>query len=187
MLHEIIRKRRSTVLFSSKPIDNEILIELFEAARWAPSSNNLQPWRFIYAVKDDSYYNKFLDCLNERNQTWASRAPVLLITVAQTLTDDNRENIYASHDTGMAYSNLVFQLISHDLFIHPMGGFNREKARLMSEIPANYEPIIMAALGYLSESSDFDPILIEKEKRQRIRKPLTEIAFHGRFGSPFTD
>jgi nitroreductase len=183
MIHDIIKKRKSTVLFSSQSIDNEILIELFEAARWAPSSNNLQPWRFIFAIKGDLYYNKFLECMNETNKVWASKAPVLLLTIAQSITDDQKENIYAWHDTGMAYSNLVFQAISSGLSIHPMGGFDKTKARLMAKVPTNYEPVIMAAIGYLSKLLDFDEFLINKEKRERIRRPLKELVFHGSFGT----
>jgi nitroreductase len=181
MIHDIIMKRRSTVLFSSQPINNEILIELFEAARWAPSSRNLQPWGFIYAIKGDFYFNKLLDCMNEKNQVWASKAPVILLTIAQSFTDDQQQNPYAKHDTGMAYSNLVFQAISRGLSIHPMGGFDRDKARITAEIPKNYEPVIMAALGYKSDSIDFEENLLEREKKERVRKPLSEIVFHGKY------
>jgi len=183
MIHEITKRRKSTVLFSSQSIDKKILVELFEAARWAPSSNNIQPWRFIFAMKGDTYYDQFLDCMFEKNQLWASNAPVLLLTIAQAITDDHRENTYAWHDTGMAYSNLVFQAVSSGLSIHPMGGFDKTKARIVAEVPDNYNPVIMAGLGYLSDYLEFDETLIFREKRERIRKPLTEIVFHGSFGA----
>jgi nitroreductase len=181
MINEILSKRRSTVLFSSKPIENEILLEIFEAARWAPSSNNIQPWRFIYAIQGDSFYTEFLDCMNEKNQLWASKAPLLLLTIAQIFSDDQTENKYALHDTGMAYANLVFQAVSRDLSVHPMGGFDKAKARAIAGIPSDYVPVTMAAVGYNSYSGKFDPYLIEKEKRPRVRKQLSEIAFYGRF------
>jgi nitroreductase len=184
MVHELILMRRSTVLFSSRSIKPEILTNLFEAARWAPSSNNFQPWRFIYGIKGDIFYNSLLSCLTPSNHSWAINAPVLLLTLAQEISDDNNQkNIYAWHDTGMAYSNLVFQAISLGLSIHPMGGFDREKTRLLTSIPEGYNPIAFAALGYMSDSRDFPEYLLKREDRQRIRKPLSEIIFHGKFGN----
>jgi nitroreductase len=184
MIHDVILKRRSIVLFSSRHIKPEILKNLFEAALWAPSSNNLQPWRFIYGIKGDRFYDSLLSCLFPPNHVWASNAPVLLLTLAQGISDyNNQENIYAWHDTGMAYSNLVFQAISVGLSIHPMGGFDREKTRFLTAIPEGYYPVVFAALGYMSDSRDFTADLIEREDRQRMRKPLSEIIFHGKYGN----
>ena len=183
-MNELILKRRSTVLFSSKEIDKDIIQDLFNAARWAPSSMNQQPWRFIYVLKGDSQYDGLLSCLAEKNQQWAKNAPLLLLTVAQVISDYNdRENIYAWHDTGMSYANLVFQATCEGLSVHPMGGFDREKTKLVAAIPERFEPVAFAAIGYKSDSNDFPPELLERESSKRVRKPLRDFLFHGKFGN----
>lgn len=183
-MHDLIQKRRSTVLFSSEKIEKSILQNLFKAAQWAASSLNQQPWRFIYGLKGDSYYDDLLACLTEKNQEWAGNAPMLLLTIAQVISDyKDRENIYAWHDTGMAYANFVFQAISEGLSVHPMGGFDRGKTKLVVDIPERYEPVAFAAVGYRSDSSDFSPELLKRENSKRTRKPIHEILFHGKFGN----
>jgi len=181
-MNELILKRRSTVLFSSKEIDKDIIQNLFDAARWAPSSMNQQPWRFIYVLKGDSHYDGLLSCLAEKNQQWAKNAPLLLLTIAEVISDyKDRKNIYAWHDTGLAFANLVFQATAEGLYVHPMGGFNREKARDIARIPNRYEPVIFAAIGYKSDSNDFANELLARENSKRKRKSQEEIVFHGRF------
>jgi nitroreductase len=183
MIHDLIIRRKSTVLFSSTPIPSEDIEKLFEAARWAPSSNNQQPWRFIYAQQGDAFYDTLLACLTLKNQEWAKKAPLLLITIAQTISDyKDRPNPYAWHDTGMAYANLVLQATSLGLSAHPMGGFDREKTIRLLQIPDRYEPVIFAAIGQKStKENSFDTRLVEKENKQRLRKALAEIVFHGKF------
>ncbi|MBN1599380.1 MAG: nitroreductase family protein [Bacteroidales bacterium] len=185
MINEILLKRRSTVLFDTKSIEDAILESLFEAARWAPSSRNTQPWRFVYSVRGDEFHASMIECLNSANRIWASHAPVLLHTVAQVVSDyKDQENIYAWHDTAMAYSNLVYEATDRGLYVHPMGGFDRDMARSVLHIPERYEPVIFAALGYKSENpSKFSTELIDREARQRVRKPINELLFYGRFGT----
>lgn len=184
MINDLITKRKSTVLFSSEMIGNETIQNLFEAARWAPSSLNMQPWKFVYALAGDSYYDKLLSCLVEKNQEWAKNAPMLLLTVAQIISDyKDRPNIYAWHDTGMAYSNLVFQATSEGLYVHPMGGFDREKAKAVANIPDRFEPVAFAAIGYKSDSNDFPPELVNREADKRTRKALKEVFYYGQFGN----
>jgi len=181
-IHELILNRRSTVLFSDKPIAENIIESLFEAARWAPSSMNQQPWRFIFVVKDNPEYADWLVCLNEKNREWARHSFLLLLTVAQIISDsNNKENVYAVHDTAMAYSNLVFQAISSGLSAHPMGGFDKEKIRQLTKLPNGYEPLTIAAIGYKSDSKDFPSHLLERENSIRKRKSVAEISFMGQF------
>jgi nitroreductase len=188
MINELIRKRKSIVLFSDMPISRELIDELFEAAHWAPSSNNIQPWRFVYAVKGEPEYDRLFECLSEKNKEWVQHAPMLLLSVAQIVNEyNNRENIYAWHDTGMAYATLAFQALSLGLSIHPMGGYDREMAATRAQLPEGYVPVAMAAIGYKSDSENFPAHLIEKENRQRTRKPVSEIVFHGKFGQPFPE
>lgn len=182
MIQDLILKRRSTVLFSPKIVELTAIESLFEAARWAPSSLNQQPWRFIYAQKGDAFYKDLLSCLNPKNQEWAGRAPLLICTIAQKISDyKNRENVYAWHDTAMAYANLVIQATSMGLSAHPMGGFDRDKSIQLLEIPERFEPVIFAAIGYKSSPEGFPPDLLNREKQERKRKELNEFVFHGRF------
>lgn len=182
MIHKLLANRRSTVLFSSKSIDSNTVNTLFEAARWAPSSMNQQPWRFIYALRGDTYYSDLLSCISPKNQKWAKNAPLLLCTIAQTISDYNdRENIYAWHDTAMAYANLVVQATSLGLSAHPMAGFDREKSKQFLEIPERYEPVTFAAIGFKSSSQEFPGDLIDRENNSRTRKEIQEFVFHGRF------
>ncbi len=181
-INEIIASRRSTVLFSGKKIKEEIINSLFEAARWAPSSMNIQPWRFVYVLKDDPDFEAWINCLNEGNREWAKNAPLLVLTVAQRISDYNMiENPYAMHDTAMAYSNLVFQALSLGLSVHPMGGYDKMKISDQVHLPAGYDPLIVAAVGYKSTSLDFPDRLLEKENSVRDRKPVSEISFRGQF------
>lgn len=185
MIHHAIKARKSTVLFDPQPISEDELNTLFEAARWAPSSRNAQPWRFIYSRRGEDFYKTMYDCLIDSNRQWAGNAPILLATVAQTVSEyKQRPNKYAWHDTAMAYSNIVFQATTMGLSLHPMGGFDREKATKVLEIVPPFEIVAMAALGRKSESSDFPENLIERENSERKRKPLSDLVFHGKLHNP---
>ena len=123
MIHKLIKNRRSPVHFSDRPVEEEKLELLFEAARWAPSSHNQQPWRFILAKKDDKdYFNRLFDCLSPGNQLWAATVPVLILSIAETTSSYNKKmNKYAFHDVGLAVSNLILQATSMGLYVHQMG------------------------------------------------------------------
>ena len=181
-IHELIKKRRSTVLFTDKPIDGDSIQSLFEAARWAPSSRNEQPWCFIYVLKSDPDFTEWLDCLSLNNQKWAKNASMLLLTAAQCISDyNNKENPYAVHDTAMAYSNLVFQALAMGLSVHPMGGYDKEKMKKLMSLPDDFQPLVVAAIGYKSTSEGFDEELVKRENRERIRKPVESIAFRHKY------
>ena len=181
-IQKLISSRKSTVLFSAKTIDEETIRLLFEAARWAPSSMNMQPWHFVYALKGDKDFDNLLSCLALKNQEWAKNAALLICTIAQTVSDyKERTNPYAWHDTAMAYANIVIQATSMGLSAHPMGGFIREKAIQLLEIPDGFEPVTFAAIGYKSTDKNFPGELIERESKVRIRKELHEFVFYGKF------
>lgn len=173
VIDELIEKRFSPRSFSSQPVSKEDLYQLFEAARHAPSSYNEQPWRFIYATKDNQEaYGNLLACLNESNQSWAKEAPALMLSVAKTtFTKNSKRNPHAWHDTGMAIAFLSFKAMELDLYIRQMAGFYPDKARALLNIPEDYEPVAMAALGYLGE----------EENPEKPRKPVEEIAFEGQW------
>jgi len=182
-LYRTIQKRYSPVIFSEKEISDEILFRLFEAARWAPSSFNDQPWNFIYGRKDkDEVYNKLFDTLMEANQKWAQYPPVLALSIANMISSTtHKENRYAFHDTGMAMGNLLLQAASMDVYVHQMGGYSRKKAKDNLNIPATYEPVAMIAIGYRGDIEKFPKDLQEKENNERTRKELKDFVFNKEF------
>ena len=175
-IHEILARRWSPKAFSSRPVEPAKLAQVFEAARWAPSSYNAQPWHFIVATrKDVEGYNRLLSTLMDVNRQWAQRAPVLILAVAKL--DYNhvaRPNRHAFYDLGQAVANLTVQATALDLYIHQMGGFDPQAARELFAIPAGYEPVAVLALGYYEGEPP--------DRAARARKPLTDFVFSGRWG-----
>jgi nitroreductase len=161
-----------------------LLQSLLEAARWAPSSNNEQPWQFIVASKEhQTDWNRLFECLAEGNRRWAFRAPVLMLSIARMhFEDDGRPNRHAFHDTGLATENLVLQATAQGLVGHQMAGFDVEKAKADLRIPAGYEPVAMIAVGYPGDHALLPDRLRERELRPRIRRPIGEWAFLGQWG-----
>lgn len=182
-LNPLIEKRRSTVSFSNKPIEGQKIHLLFEAARWAPSSYNEQPWRFIYGVKDDeNSYQKLFDCLMEGNREWVKNAPMIVLSVAKKdFTLNGNPNFYARHDVGMATENLMIQAVQMGLMVHPMGGFDKNKAFTDLSIPEGFEPVAMIAVGYPGELNDLTEDLRKREQGKRVRKAQDEFVFRGQW------
>jgi nitroreductase len=172
-----IKNRYSTVLFSNKQVESEKLQLLIEAARWAPSAFNEQPWRFIIGSKDkDEEYEKLLDCLVDSNKHWAQHAPLLVLVAAKKVFSHNpNPNRSSLYDTGLAVSNLLSQATALNIFVHQMGGFSIEKAKREFAIPEEFEPIVIMAIGYKGDSEDFPEDLQIREKKVRIRKPLEDL------------
>ena len=176
-IHRVISERYSPVIFSSKKIEDDKLESLFEAARWAPSAFNEQPWRFIIGIKDQNEtYQKLLNCLVEANQYWAKYVPVLVLSVAHRISSvTNKVNRFAQHDTGMAVGNLLAQATSLGLYVHQMGGYNIDKARDYFDLSEEYEPIAIMAIGYKGDIEIFPDDLRERESKKRFRKSIDEI------------
>ena len=150
-VHDLIQNRWSPRAFSDNPVSPETLRSLFEAARWAPSSSNEQPWAFIVGTKDDlETHSKILSTLVEFNQGWAKHAPVLAIAVSQMEFARNKTpNRNAFYDTGAAVAHLTAEATSRGLFVHQMAGFEPQKAIEVFHIPKGWEPIAAFAIGYL--------------------------------------
>ena len=183
-IHEIIKHRWSPRAFEDRPVEPAKLRSLFEAARWAASSYNVQPWSFIVATKDDSVnYKKVLDCFVEFNQSWAIKAPVLAISVAHLTFDDGRPNRHAFHDVGQAAANLAIEATSEGLQIHQMAGLLPDKARQIFAIPEGYEAVAGIALGYPGDPSSLSDQLKEREIAPRTRKSLDSFVFTGTWGN----
>jgi len=183
-IHDLLRRRWSPRAFSERPVGLEMLLALLEAARWAPSTSNEQPWRFVVAAKEEpADYDRLLACLLDGNRKWASRAPVLILSAARMdFEEDTRPNRHAFHDVGLATENLLLHATALGLVAHPMAGFDIEKARADLKIPSGYEPVAMIAVGHPGELSVLPDYLQQRELKPRERKLLTEIAFSGQWG-----
>ncbi len=185
-IHDLLRRRWSPRAYSERMVEQDTLQSLFEAARWAPSSNNEQPWHFIVGTKDDpAAYDRLFACLKEGNKKWAFRAPVLLLSVARlNFEDEGTPNRHAWHDTGMAALSLCLQATAMGLIAHQMAGFDIEKARTDLEIPTGHEPVAMIAVGYPGDAVILDERLRQRELAPRERKSAREIVAVGRWNVP---
>jgi nitroreductase len=188
-VHSLIRERWSPRAFDNQAIPPEVLHSLFEAARWAPSSSNLQPWAYIVATKDDpDGFSRMLSTLVEFNAGWAKQAPVLVMSVAQTTTPkDGSSNHWAMHDVGSASAQLTFEANAHGLLVHQMAGFDAQKARQVFNIPVGWEPVAAMAIGYPGDPQSLPERLRDRELAPRTRKPVSEFVMAGAWGhtAPF--
>jgi nitroreductase len=182
----LLVQRRSWKAFSPRLIEPEILDRLFEAARWAPSCMNEQPWSFIVAPKQNpSEFERLLGCLHEFNIRWAQHATALLLSVARlTFTSNGEPNNHALHDVGQAIANLTFQATACGLTVCQMAGFDVEKARLTFSIPLGHEPVTVAAIGYPGDADVLPEKLRQKMLAPRQRKPAEKFVFEGDWGQP---
>jgi nitroreductase len=183
-IHEIVRHRWSPRAFSEKIVPPEVLRSLFEAARWAPSSSNVQPWAYIVGTKDDQEnFEKVLSTLVEFNQGWAKNAPVLAVSVAQVKNaKDGAPNRWAFHDVGSASAQLTTEASTRGLYVHQMAGLDPEKARRIFQIPEGWEAVAAMAIGYPGDPATLPEKLRERELAPRTRKPLSEFVMTGGWG-----
>jgi nitroreductase len=185
-IHELIRRRWSPRAFSELPVEPHKLLSLFEAARWAASASNEQPWAFLVATQENPQnYADMLSVLVEFNQAWANKAPVLILTFARThFEKDGRPNRHAFYDLGQAAANLALQATALGLKAHQMAGFNVEAARERFAVPEGWEPVSAIALGYPGDPNSLTEKLRQREIAQRQRKPLETFVFSGSWGHP---
>lgn len=183
-IHDLIRERWSPRAFSDKRVAPEILRSLFEAARWAASSSNEQPWVYLVATKEDAEnFAKMVGVLVEFNADWAKHAPVLALSVAHLKMErDGKPNRVALHDVGTASAQLTFEANARGLFVHQMAGIYAEKAREAFGIPADWEPVAAMAIGYPGNPDSLPQKLRERELAPRTRKPLKEFVMTGTWG-----
>ncbi|MBF0272838.1 MAG: nitroreductase family protein [Magnetococcales bacterium] len=185
-LHELIRLRWSPRAFDPRRVERETVKLLLEAARWAPSCYNTQPWRYLVAFRDDEAgFNRLLSCLVEANRLWARNAPVLMISLAYTRHDHNgKPNRWAWHDVGAANAQLTAQATAMGLAVHQMAGYDPDAVRRLYALDDLFEPVTVLALGYPGSPELLDATLRERETAPRQRKPLEAIAFDGAWGTP---
>jgi nitroreductase len=187
-INKLIANRWSPVSFDAeKMVESDKIGSLLEAARWASSCYNEQPWSFIIASKENpEEYGKLLSCLVEDNQKWAKNAPLLMITVAKlTFTSNTNPNRHAYHDIGLAIGNLAIQAQALDLIVHQMAGFEPDKARQLYQIPEDYDPVTAIAVGYQGDVQQLEPDLQKRELSSRNRKPLEDFVFCNQWGNRY--
>jgi nitroreductase len=185
-IHDLHRRRWSPRAFLDLPVEPDKLLSLFEAARWAASASNEQPWAFLVATRQEpENYAAMLGVLVEFNRGWADKAPVLILTLAHTQFEkDGKPNRHAFYDLGQAVANLSLQATSLGLEAHQMAGFNAETARESFHVPAGWEPVSVIALGYPGSPDSLPEKLRQREISQRTRKPLESFVFTGAWGHP---
>ncbi len=179
-LIEAIRVRWSPIAFDpGRAIEPEVVATILEAARWAPSSYNDQPWRYLLFDRNDPARARAEACLMAGN-AWARHAGLLILSVACKISDrTSLPNRFALHDTGMASMSLVLQAAAHGLISHQMGGYDREQARSEFAIPDRFELASMIAVGYPGDPAMLDSQGRERQASMRSRKDLAQIAFTG--------
>lgn len=163
--------------FSDREVSGEDLRTIFEAVRWAASSFNEQPWRFLVGRRGDATYQKIFQSLGEFNQAWAGSAPVLILDVTRTRFSHNESpNAVALYDLGAAAATLCYQAMHLGIFTHQMGGYDRDVARQLLAIPEEFLPGAVIAMGYLGDPAALlQESMRAQELEPRTRKPLSEI------------
>ena len=190
-IEEILKRRWSPRAFSDRIVEPEKLRSLWEAARWAPSSFNEQPWHFIVATRDSpAEHEKLLSCLVEKNQQWARNAPVLMVSVTElNFAKTGKPNRHAFHDVGLAMGNLLVEATALNLFVHQMAGFSPEKVKELFTVPEGFEPVAAIAIGYGADPSAAPEAFRQQETAPRSRKSINSFVFEGKWGekSPLAD
>jgi nitroreductase len=183
-VHELIASRWSPYSFANRSVSDDDLRSLFEAARWAPSSYNEQPWSYIVAKKEDfDEFGRLLSCLVEANQAWAKAASVLALGISRlNFARNNNPNRAAIHDLGLAAANLVLEATSRGLAVHQMIGILPDKVRELYSVPEGHEPMTALAIGYAGDPMDLPEELRPRDSARRRRKPLKEFIFGGKWG-----
>lgn len=185
-LLEEIKNRWSPRAFDpDKPVPDDTLRILLEAARWAPSSYNEQPWRYFVGQKGDETWDKIFDCLVSFNQQWCKFAPVLIMTIAKDkFSRDGSDNRHSFHDVGQASAFMALQATREGVYLHQMAGFSPQKAETCFNIPGDYTPCSCIAVGYLGDSSQLPEDLQQGEEGERSRSQFSELVFQNKWGEP---
>ncbi len=173
-------RRWSPRAMSGAPVTREQLLPLLEAARWAPSGGNGQPWRFAYALAGTPHFARFLDTLAPFNREWCVRAGALVLVAARMVRDDGKPSPLAPFDAGAAWMGLALQGTQSGLVVHAMAGFEREGMRAAAALPAGLEPMVMVAIGHPGRVEDL-PERVREREHPSDRLPLEALVVEGRF------
>ena len=182
-INSLTRYRWSPRAFSNRQIEKEKVLRILEAARWAPSAFNEQPWRFIVGIKGSSTYDKVLESLVEWNQKWAGNAAMLVLNVAKkTFTHNSKPNATYKYDLGQTVAFMCLEAMNQGVYSHQMSGFSQEKASKLFQIPDDFKPVSVTAFGYYGEPKSLPEDMYKSEMAKRSRKAIEELVFTGSFG-----
>jgi nitroreductase len=179
-IHSQFVERWSPRAMSGAPMSESQLMRLFEAARWAPSSANFQPWRFIYARAGTPHFERLFDLLVEANRAWCARAGALIVVISKTKLDNGNPARTHSYDTGAAWMSLALEGSHLGLVVHGMAGFDYNRARVDLGVPEDYAVEAMIAVGHPGKVEDLSESNRAREKPS-TRRPVKESVFEGRF------
>lgn len=185
-IHELIARRWSPYAFADRDVSNDDLRSIFEAARWAASSYNEQPWSYIVATKrNTAEFNRLLSCLVEGNQAWAQAAPVLALgCTSLNFARNNKPNAAAIHDLGLASASLTLEATARGLFVHQMIGILPDRVREVYGVPDDVQPLTGVAIGYACDADTAAEALRERDRTPRSRIALSELVFERTWGTP---
>ena len=179
----LLKQRYSPRIFKDKKLSKQNIKQLFEAVRWAASSSNQQPWRFLYAEKETEAYDNILDCLSEDNKKWAVNAPLLMLTAYKEKTDQGTDNFHALHDLGLGLGGMTVQAQYMGIALHHMAGVDWKKAHEVFNVPEGYHVTTAVAMGYYGGDLDNLPNDLQKQEvATRKRIPQSEFAFKEAWG-----
>lgn len=172
---DVLAERWSTRIFDAHaPIDESALASALEAARWAPSANNTQPWRFIVARRGTEAFAAIHTALRDFNKSWAGNASALLVAVAQTATEDGSPMHFGQYDTGQAVAHFTVQAHAGGLATHQMGGFDRDAVKSAFDLPGGFAPLTVIAVGALGDIDAASEDLRAREDAPRTRRSAAE-------------
>ncbi len=182
-LNDLIHNRWSPRAYSDRMVSREDLVAVLEAARWAASCNNIQPWRFIVSMRDDTEnHQRMVSCLKPANQEWAPKASVLMFALARLNKPNGDDNRHAFYDTGAASALLTLEAASRGLHVRQMAGIDPDKVRETFAVPDDFGVVCGIALGYQGDPEILSEQRQEQEAAPRVRNPLSDMVFHGTFG-----
>ncbi len=188
-IHPLLADRWSPRAFDRTPVGDTEIAALLEAARWAPSANNHQPWRFLVGHDTldgaDATYKGLFDSLAEFNQVWASAAPLLIAAIAEVEHEDGSVREVAPYELGLAVAQLSVQAQALGLHVHQMGGFDATAISAGFGVPPQYRTVAVLAIGRLGDPDSLPAWAAERESAPRERLPLSQIAFAEHFGTAF--
>ena len=184
-IHELIARRWSPYAFADRPVSIDDLRSLFEAARWAASSYNEQPWSYIVATRQDApEFERLLSCLVEGNQVWAKAAPVLAIgCTSLRFRLNGQANAAAVHDLGLASATLTLEATARGIYVHQMIGIVPARVSQLYAVPEGVQPTTGLAIGYVSDAGKSPDNLRQRDLAPRTRKPVSEFVFAGKWGT----
>ncbi|MBI2296633.1 MAG: nitroreductase family protein [Betaproteobacteria bacterium] len=187
-IYDLLARRWSSRAFDPKrAVPRAQLAVLLEAGRWAPSCNGDEPWRYLVwdRARDPEGWQKAFECLSDNNKKWVKNVTLLMLSCAGSIFQlTGKPNRWTQHDTGAASVSMALQAVALGLIVHQMGGFDAEKARAAFDIPAEYTPMAMIAVGYQAGPDTIDdPEVKKKELAPRARKPVAERFFEGAWGT----